>query len=395
MKRIISALLCLAVLAVAFGTATAFAKSDKVTISREDYEKYQKVELLSEIMDVIDELYYGEYDEEELLEVAAESMLDALGDDYTFYYTQDMMNAPSVKDESDYDYVGLCLASYEGSDRCYVAQALDGSPARNAGICRGDILLRIGSAFEVNADNLDVAKEYLDSFRTQKLKLTVLRDGEEMTFTMHGQKTEANYVESNLLEDGIGYIHLFGFAGKCVEEIEIELEALVEMGAKGIILDLRDNPGGWLEQAQRIGDLFMDEGEICYLRYKDGSEEHCYPTKKGKADVKLVVMTNEFTASAAEVLAGALRDSLGAPIVGRQSYGKGIVQFDVSLPGDHYMQITGAEYLLPNGERVHHVGLQPDVESMLDVDQNGDYVFGSFEDAQLDTAVGIMRNLLY
>ena len=393
MKRIAAAL-CLIFLLFSFGGTGTFAESDKVTIPRSEYEAYQRAALLSEILSVIDELYYGEYDEEELINIAAESMVDALGDDYTFFYTPRMLETASEKDEADYDCVGLRLAAYEGSDRCYVTQVRDGSPARKAGICRGDILLRVGTVFEANANNISDAMRLLNRSYTGEIDLTVLRDGEELTFRLNREKTEVNYVESNLLTDEIGYIHLFEFAGKCVEEVETELNALLEMGAKGIILDLRDNPGGWLEQAQRIADLFQDEGEICYLLYKDGSQEHCYPTEDGKADALLVTLVNEVTASAAEVLAGSLRDNLDVPIVGTNSFGKGIVQFDVTLSGENHMQITGAEYVLPGGETVHHVGLQPDAVCRLAVDENGDYSFGSFEDAQLDEAVWIMEALL-
>ena len=394
MKRIIAVLLSLAVLLVSFGIASALAKSDSVTISKEEYEAYQKTALLAEIMDIVDELYYGKYDEETLINAAAESMLDALGDDYTFFYTQEMLQNMSIQNETDYDCVGLQLVNYDGSDRCYIAQVRDGSPAREAGLCRGDILLRIEPNFEVNADNISDAAARMSRSYSGELTLTVLRNGEVMSFCLNRRKTEINYVESRLLEDGIGYIHLFEFAGTCVDEVATELAALVDMGAKGIILDLRDNPGGWLEEAQQIGDLFMDEGEVCYLQYKDGRKEHCYPTKDGKVDVQVVVLINEVTASAAEVLAGALRDSLDAPVVGVTSFGKGIVQFEVELSGGNLMQITGAEYVLPGGEKVHHVGLTPDFECMLATDENGDYVFGDFDDVQLDIAVEVMRGRL-
>ena len=182
---------------------------------------------------------------------------------------------------------------------------------------------------------------------------------------------------------------MYEFSGKCDEEFEAALNDLTAQGAQGLIIDLRDNPGGWVDAAQNIGDLFLDAGDLCYLVYRDGSEDHCYPTRDGKLDMPLVLLVNENSASASEILTGALRDRAGATVVGVNTYGKGIVQ--VVMPvGDEGagFQMTIAEYYTPSGNTVHKVGLAPDVEIPLEEGDNGGYDFADTEhDPQLKKAL--------
>ena len=199
-----------------------------------------------------------------------------------------------------------------------------------------------------------------------------------------------------MLEPGIGYIALYEFAGEADKEFESALDELTEQGIDGLIIDLRDNSGGWVLQAQTIGDLFMDAGDLCYLVYRDGSEEHLYRTRDGKTDVKLVVLVNEMSASSSEILTGALRDSADATVVGTQTFGKGIVQ-SVLQSGDQGagFQITVAEYFSPKGNKVHEVGIEPDVIVERPEGDKGNYDFADVEkDVQLRTALEVMREKL-
>ena len=171
----------------------------------------------------------------------------------------------------------------------------------------------------------------------------------------------------------------------------------MEQNAKGIIIDLRDNNGGWVEQARYIADLFMDEGEVCYLQFRDG-EQHMneYRTSDGKADVKLVILINENSASSAEILTGALRDCAGAVTVGVRSFGKGIIQevVPVGEKGAGY-QMTIAQYFTPNGSAVHGIGITPDYEIPLPEGDNGMYAFADTNnDIQLVKALEVMKEAL-
>jgi carboxyl-terminal processing protease len=227
--------------------------------------------------------------------------------------------------------------------------------------------------------------------------VTFLRDGEEITFTITRKEININQIESKMLDDEVGYIALYQFAGNCHKEFETALNQLVAQGAKGIIMDLRDNPGGWVDQAQYIADLFMDEGELCYLVYRDGIEHHeDYPTRDGKVDVALTILINENSASSSEILTGALRDCAGASVVGVKSFGKGIIQgvYPVGDKGAGF-QMTIAQYFLPGGDAVHQVGITPEYIVELPEGDNGMYDFADTEkDIQLKKALEVIKEKL-
>ena len=234
-------------------------------------------------------------------------------------------------------------------------------------------------------------------FEGTDIDVTFIRDGEEITFTITRRKITVNEVESVLMEDGIGLIALYDFAGEAHTEFENALNNLLQHGIKGLIIDLRDNPGGWVDQAQYIADLFMDKGEICYLVDRSGNESHeFYQTKDGKADVKLVILVNENSASSSEILTAALKECVDATVVGKNTFGKGIIQQVMSI-GDEGagFQITIAEYMTPKGNKVHEVGIQPDVDVDRGEDDDKNYDFADLEhDIQLKTALEVMREKL-
>ena len=182
----------------------------------------------------------------------------------------------------------------------------------------------------------------------------------------------------------------------CEKEFENDLNKLISQGAKGVIIDLRDNTGGWVDQARYIADLFMDKGELCYLKYRDDEDHTEYLTKDGKVDVKLVILINENTASSSEILTGALRDCAGAVTVGVKSFGKGIIQgvYQVGNKGAGY-QMTIAQYYTPNGSAVHKIGITPDFEVSLPEGDNGMYEFADLKrDVQLIKAQAVMNEVL-
>jgi len=245
----------------------------------------------------------------------------------------------------------------------------------------------------VTADTLDEAVDIMRGTPGTDVDVVFMRDGLEMEYTLTRATINVNRVSSTMLEDGIGYICLFEFAGDCSEKFIAAADALVKQGAKGIIIDLRDNPGGWMDDAEAIGDYFLDTGVLCYLEYNDGSREY-YRTKPGEVDVELVILVNENSASASEVLTGALKDRKDATVVGVQSYGKGIVQSVLAIGEDEGMQLTVAQYFTPNGNAVHTIGITPDVECPLPQGDKGIYEFADLSDPQLSRALEIMQEKL-
>ena len=371
--------------------------SDMVSISREDYEIYQELSELVELMKTADDNFYQETDHEKMLEYAAKGLLAGLDDPYTFYYSPEEWEKMWEDDEGNYTGIGVLISGNYETQLCTITRVFKGSPAEAVGVLRGDVLYRVGEDLYVTADTLNDAVDIMRGVPGTDVDVTFLRNGEEITFTITRQEVNVNQVESKMLNDRVGYIALYQFAGEAEKEFETDLTDLIEQGAEGIIIDLRDNPGGWVEQARYIGDLFMDRGELCYLVYKDGYEDHSdYPTYNGKVDVKLVVLMNENSASSSEILAGALRDRAEATIVGTTSFGKGIVQAvtPVGKKGAGF-QMTIASYYTPNGFAVHKEGITPDVECPLPEGDNGMYDFADLEkDVQLKTALETMMEKL-
>ena len=381
---------------LAQGQSLTDSDSDTVTISRDLYERYRQFDELLELMDVVDYYYYQEPNVTDMLQGASAGLLAGLQDPYTFYYTPEAWKKMKEDDEGEYAGVGILISSNYKTGVCTISRVFKGSPAEAAGVQRGDILYRIGEDLYVVPETLQDAVDIMRGTPGTSVDVTFLRDGEEITFNLTRANITVNQVESTMLTEEIGLIAVYEFAGKVDAEFEEALNDLISRGAKGLIIDLRDNPGGWVDSAQQVGDLFMDAGDLCYLVYRDGTEDHCYPTRDGKIEIPLVTLVNENSASASEILTGALRERAGATVVGVNTYGKGIVQavLPIGSEGAGY-QITIAEYRTPEGGAVHKVGLAPDVEIPLEEGDNGGYDFAdSQRDPQLKKALEVMEEKL-
>ena len=261
---------------------------------------------------------------------------------------------------------------------------------------RGDILYRVGEDLFVTSENLTEAVNIMRGEPGTTVDVTFLRNEEEITFNIRREEVNVNQVESTMLTENIGYIALYEFAGVADQEFKNEFSDLVEKGAKSLIIDLRDNTGGWVDQAVTIGDLFLDAGDLCYLVYRDGTEDHIYKTTDGKTDIELTIIVNEMSASASEILTAALKERAGATVVGTNSFGKGIVQNVLYIGNEGAgFQITIAEYLTPLGNHVHEIGIAPDVNIERPEGDNGTYNFADLEkDVQLKKALEIAAEKL-
>lgn len=381
-----------------YTASTTADQGDMVMISRDEYEKYKLFSEMFDIYDAANDSFYVETDRDKMVEYATRGLMAGLDDPYSFYYTPKEYAELWEEDEGKYVGIGVMIQANMETQECTIIRVFEGGPAQEAGVRRGDILYRVGEDLYVNATNLQDAVDIMRGEPETNVDVTFLRDNEEITFTITRRQVSVNQVESQMLDRRTGYIALYEFAGHCDEEFEKALNTLVSQGAEGIIIDLRDNSGGWVDQARYIADLFMDKGELCYLKYRDG-EKHGdeYKTYDGRVDVKLVILINEHSASSSEILTGALRDCAGAVTVGVKSYGKGIIQgvFPVGDKGAGY-QMTIAQYFTPGGSAVHKVGITPDYEVPLPEGDNGSYEFADRNnDVQLIKAIEVMDELLH
>ncbi len=374
------------------GSTSTVVNGDTVTISREQYERYQQFDTLLELMDLVEYAYFEEYDVQDMLDGAANGLLLGLGDPYTFYYTPEEYAALWEDDEGEYAGVGIQISTSYVTGLCTISRVFDNGPAREAGVLKGDILYKVEDLY-VNSSTINDAVDIMRGTPGTTVHVVFLRGNEEIEYDLVRATISVNRIEYGMLAEDVGYIYLYEFAGDCATEFQAAVKSLQDQGAKGLIIDLRDNPGGWVDDAEAIGDIFLDKGTLCYLEYYDGEREY-YRTTDGKVDMELVILMNENSASSSEILAGALKDRADATIVGVQSYGKGVVQTVVPLEDGDAMQMTIAQYYTPNGNAVHKVGITPDVEIHLPDGDVGMYEFGDLADVQLSKALEVMQEKL-
>lgn len=363
------------------------ASEDTVTISREEYERLMRYEELEELRQIVDVYYYQEPDEEAMLDGAEMGLLYGLGDPYTYFYTPEQYAKMWEDDEGEYAGIGIQIMADYTTGLCTISRVFLDSPALEAGLRKGDILMTVED-LDVSASNLQDAVDIMRGEVGSPVNVQVLRGDELMDFVVDRAVVHVNWVNSIMLENDIGYISLYEFSGDCSVAFAEQLETLVSKGAKALIIDLRDNPGGWVDDAQKVADIFLEEGIVASLEYRDGTSDYYTTTTDGKENaLPLVVLVNEYSASASEILSGALQDRERATIVGVQTYGKGVVQYvlPVGTRGAG-MQLTVAQYFTPNGHEVHKVGITPDVIVEMPENDTTMYDIGDLNDTQLKAA---------
>jgi len=352
-------------------------------------EKYERLE---DILEIVQQYYYTEVDEEVLLTGALRGMLDALGDPYTFYYTPEEMAESNDHQEGQYEGVGLqVLGTVDGE--MIITRTFKGSSAYEEGIRAGDRIVAVnGTAVSAKTvQDMNDAVAMIKGPIGTTVMLTVVRDGSQIDFELERRKISMNRVEYMMLEDDIGYLILYEFMGDAVKGFQEAVEELQKQGAKGLIVDVRSNPGGILEDVVAICDILMPEGLVVYMEDRAGARESYY-SERGALDMPLVVLVNDMSASASEVLAGAVQDTGVGTIVGETTFGKGIVQAVVPFIKDGAgMQLTIATYYTPNGRCIHGTGVVPDV--MVD-DEGFDFSTSPVDpvkDVQLKKAIEVLR----
>jgi len=361
---------------------------DTVTVTRAEYERLQKYAALDVLGQMVEEYYYQQPDLDAMLEGAKRGLLAGLGDPYTYYYNAEEYEALWESDTGEYAGIGIQISASYVTMLCTITRVFAGSPAEAVGIRKGDILSKVDE-LDVTAVTLNEAVRIMRGEVALPVDVQVLRGSELIDFTVPRAVVHVNWVSSTMLEGNVAYIQLFEFAGDCYARFQEQLDALVARGAKALIIDLRDNPGGWVEDAVKLADIFLPAGNVTYMEYRDGSRDD-YDATEGALSIPMVLLMNENAASASEILAGAFQDYGIATVVGTQSYGKGIVQFVLPV-GDEGegMQLTAAQYFTPMGRSLHNVGITPDVTATLPKGDVTLYEMGDLRDAQLKVAYDI------
>lgn len=373
------------------------SRRETVTISKEEYEKLSRFAMLSDILDTIMANYYVEPDEQALLEGAIQGAMSGLGDTYSFYYPADSWQKMWEDDEGNYNGIGIQMLTNYNNGTVTITRVFKDTPSEQAGLRKGDLLMKVDD-IDIDATTVQDAVSHMRSDKTEQIHIVVYRNSEYVDFYLYRAPIHVNRVEYGMLQDNVGYIFLYEFEGDCKAAVQTALDDLTAKGAQSIILDLRDNPGGWVDGGCYIADLFLSDGTIFYSSNRKG----VYQVETADASactLPMVLLVNENSASASEIVAAAMHDHKRATIVGTNTFGKGIMQGLAQLVSEDGtkagFQMTIAEFVTPiNRETIHKVGIAPDVlVELTDEQKSLYYEFGDMTDPQLAKAHDIAVQL--
>ncbi len=350
---------------------------------------YKKIDLFGEVLEKINREYIDEINQSESMDSAINGLLQSL-DPYSSYMSPEILEEMQTETSGEFGGLGIEVSMEAGVVK--VISPIDDTPASKAGLKAGDYIVKINDT-QVQGKSLSEAVDLMRGPVGSSIELTVRRRGEKkaLTFNITREIIEIQSVKSELLENNIGYIRLTSFNENSSDQIEKQIKKLKKnKNLNSFILDLRNNPGGLLNQAIRISDFFLENGEIVSTKSRKKSDNRKYFAKKGDiTDGKtLLVLINYGSASASEIVAGALKDHKRAIVVGENSYGKGSVQSIIPLKNRGAIRLTVAKYYLPSGKSISEVGVRPDIE----VNEEGDnFKIRTETDNQLNYAIKLLN----
>ncbi len=336
--------------------------------------------------------YYEDLESEKLVDGALLGAAYSTEDPYTLYMNKQEAESFLENIESDdYAGVGLYIASDAETGNITVISPLSGSPAEDAGIVSGDQILEVDGE-TTEGRSIDQIAADMKGKEGTKVKLKILKaiSGETVEVTITRAIIQRETVVSKMADDKTGYMQITQFGINTYDEFREHFNSLVEQKMQQLVIDLRNNPGGYMEIAVEIADAFVDKGEIVYTLNRDGNKRD-YMATEGKTEVEMVILTNGGTASASEVLVGALRDYNLATIVGEKTFGKGVTQIPYEFWDGSIMKITDSRYYTPSGICIDKEGIEPDVEVKMSTDKAARISELSLdEDEQLKAAIEIL-----
>ena len=342
-------------------------------------EEYQDVEKLkAKVM----ELSLFPVTEDQLMTGMKRGLLSGVGDPYTNYLTKEDYESLMIMTTGQLQGIGVTVTS--NNNFVEIVSTVKESPAHKAGLKSGDLIIKVDGT-EYDGSQLQEAATALRGETGTKVLVTYLRDEKVREVEIIRAEIELESVTSKMLDDQIGYIDIKSFESNTGSDFEKELRGLEMKGAKGLIIDLRDNGGGIVESGVEIADLLLDEGIIAYTEdYK--KDRTYYKSVHGKTKLPYVLLVNQGTASTSEILVGGVKYHKGGPVVGEKTYGKGVIQTVLGVTPEDYMRITIMEYFSPDGNAIHKQGIQPDY--------NIELIEGDLKDYQLDKGLELLKPVI-
>lgn len=346
---------------------------------------------LASFRKIIDQKFLGEIDEQKILNETIKGYIKGLDDPYTEYMTKEEMEEFSQDVMGNFTGIGIYLTKDTEKNAVIVISPIKDTPAHKAGILPGDIITKVdGTSY--TGEQLTEASNKIKGEIGTSVKLEILRDGKTMEFEVTREQIKINHVESKVLENNIGYIEFNSFDEGCSKEFKEKLEELKAKNITSLVIDIRNNGGGLVTEALDIADFIVEKDATLLITTDKKQKEEITKAKTDPIiNMPVVLLTNSSSASASEILAGALKDNNKATIVGEKTYGKGVIQELLTLTDGSGLKITTNEYFTPNKNKINKVGITPDVEVKLDEKVQGQLVIEEKDDTQLQKAIEILK----
>lgn len=382
--NLISVIVIICVTSVISAITTGVIISNNYGLSYKSVNEDEKLnEFLKAYSNIVDN-YYENVDKEKMLDAAINGMLNYLGDNYTTYLNSDQSKELEKRLAGSYEGIGISLQGQQ------VASVVENGPAARSGILVGDKVSKVNGT-DVSSLNSGAISALITTSKKKSVTLLIERNGESLEFNVSIESIPLSSVEEKLLENNIGYIKMDIFSKNLAEQVKTSLNNLKNQGMNRLIIDLRDNTGGYLDSAEKTASLLLEKGKLIYSLQDKNKKEDYYDETDECENIPIVILINNNTASAAEILAAALKDSYSnTTIVGEKSFGKGKVQQTYDLSDGSKAKYTSAKWLRPNGDCIDTIGISPDVEASLsyEYDENGNEI--ATIDSQLTKAIEVI-----
>lgn len=360
--------------------------------ANQEFQDIQKLKPIYDVFNLLKKKYVKDVDTDTLVEGAIKGMTESLGDPHSVYMNPSDFEDFIISVNGSFEGVGLSLGYDEETKTIVVIAPIEGAPAHKAGILPKDRIIKVNDV-DLKDRSIDDAVKLMRGKKGTKVTLYIEREGNDeiLKFDLVRDDIKFKTVRHEILDDNIGYIKITSFDSETGNEFEKTVDALEKSGVKGIILDLRNNPGGSLQESVRVADRILGKGVVVStkVKYKNKVEE--YHSDERKISLPLVVLINENSASASEIVAGAIQDYKAGTLVGTKTFGKGSVQELEPFSDGSGLKLTIAHYYTPNGRCIDGVGIEPDVRVKLDNDTNP-LLLPAEKDLQLKKALEILRS---
>lgn len=396
-KNVLVIILVILITSIVTFTATTFFSiefGDKVIISKKDFVQYQKLSKLLAVKSIIQDNYIEVPEEEDLYTGAVKGLVRALDDPYSVYFDKQEFAELLEHTQGEYSGLGLLVTVDPEDNLITVVKTFKDSPAQQVGIKIGDKIVNVNNQ-DVTGDEFDMAITMMKGVEGTEVDVRIFRPQEKKFYDhkIKRAKVHIDTVASKIYDKEIGYVEISTFDNNTAKEFETHLDGLIKQGIKGIIIDVRNNPGGSLEQVVEVTDKLVPEGLIVYTKQRDGTGEK-FTADKDWVEMPIAVLINGGSASASEILAGAVKDRKSGILIGEKTFGKGLVQQLWPFEDGTGLKFTISKYYTPLGKCIQDIGIEPDIKVELPEEYKTSSIIEEKDDSQLQTALDKVNQMI-